>query len=113
MKRAAIFCSAPTARPFTIMAGAILVLALMDRGTGYFFSLGTIFSVMQLFATFGLVALGLGLSMLVREFDLSVAGIVGLAGCIAVMTGVSNPWLGVLLGVGAGVRERRHSRASS
>jgi ribose/xylose/arabinose/galactoside ABC-type transport system permease subunit len=41
--------------------------------------------------------------MLVREFDLSVAGIVGLAGCIAVMTGVSNPWLGVLFGVGAGV----------
>jgi ribose transport system permease protein len=56
-----------------------------------------------LFATFGLVALGLGLSMLVREFDLSVAGIVGLAGCIAVMTGVENPWLGVVLGVGAGL----------
>jgi ribose/xylose/arabinose/galactoside ABC-type transport system permease subunit len=103
MKRAAIFLLAPTVRPFTIMAGAILVLALMDRGTGYFFSLGTIFSVMQLFATIGLVALGLGLSILVREFDLSVAGIVGLAGCIAVMTGVSNPWLGVLLGVCAGV----------
>ena len=75
----------------------------MDRGPGYFFSVGTVFSVMQLFATVGLVALGLGLSMLVREFDLSVAGIVGLAGCIAVMTGVDNPWLGVLLGVGAGV----------
>ncbi len=28
---------------------------------------------MQLFATFGLVALGLGLSLLVREFDLSVS----------------------------------------
>ena len=62
----------------------------MDRGTGYFFSVGTIFSVMQLFATLGLVALGLGLSMLVREFDLSVAGMVGLAGCIAVMTGVDE-----------------------
>jgi len=90
-------------RPFTIMVCAIVVLALMDRGTGYFFSIGTVFSVMQLFATFGLVALGLGLSLLVREFDLSVAGIVGLAGCIAVMTGVSHPSLGVLLGVGAGV----------
>ena len=76
---------------------------MIDRGHGYFFSVGTIFSVMQLFATLGLVALGLGLSMLVREFDLSVAGIVGLAGCIAVMTGVENPWLGFLLGVGAGV----------
>ena len=94
---------APTIRPFTIMACAIVVLGLMDRGHGYFFSVGTIFSVMQLFATLGLVALGLGMSMLVREFDLSVAGIVGLAGCIAVMTGIENPWLGVLLGVGAGV----------
>jgi ribose/xylose/arabinose/galactoside ABC-type transport system permease subunit len=93
----------PSVRPFTIMVCAILVLALMDRGHGYFFSVGTVFSVMQLFATIGLVALGLGLSMLVREFDLSVAGIVGLAGCIAVMTGVENPWLGAVLGVSAGV----------
>ena len=93
----------PTARPFTVMAGSIVVLALIDRGTGFFFSVGTIFSVMQLFATFGLVALGLGLSILIREFDLSVAGIVGLAGCIAVMTGAENPWLGLLLGVGAGL----------
>ena len=89
------FLLSPTIRPFTIMACAIVVLGIMDRGHGYFFSVGTIFSVMQLFATFGLVALGLGLSMLVREFDLSVAGMVGLAGCIAVMTGVENPWLGV------------------
>jgi ribose/xylose/arabinose/galactoside ABC-type transport system permease subunit len=93
----------PSVRPFAIMVGSIVVLALMDRGTGYFFSVGTVFSVMQLFATFGLVALGLGLSVLVREFDLSVAGIVGLAGCIAVMTGVDNPWLGAMLGVGAGI----------
>jgi ribose/xylose/arabinose/galactoside ABC-type transport system permease subunit len=103
MTRVAKALLVPTARPFTIMVGAIIVLALIDRGTGYFFSMGTIFSVMQLFATFGLVALGLGLSMLIREFDLSVAGIVGLAGCIAVMTGVENPWLGLILGVGAGV----------
>jgi ribose/xylose/arabinose/galactoside ABC-type transport system permease subunit len=94
---------APTTRPIAIMVCAILVLSAMDRGTGYFFSIGTVFSVMQLFATLGLVALGLGLSMLVREFDLSVAGIVGLAGCIAVMTGVANPWTGLVLGVGAGI----------
>ena len=97
------FLFAPKMRPFAIMIGAIVILALMDRGTGYFLSLGTVFSVMQLFATLGLVALGLGLSMLVREFDLSVASMVGLAGCIAVMTGVANPWIGVVFGVGAGV----------
>src|SRR6185312_17017847 len=97
------FLFAPKLRPFAIMIGAIVVLALMDRGTGYFLSLGTVFSVMQLFATLGLVALGLGLSLLVREFDLSVASMVGLAGCIAVMTGVEHPLLGVALGIGSGV----------
>ena len=97
------FLITPTARPFTILAGAVVVLGLIDRGNGYFFSLGTLFSVMQLFASLGLVALGLGLSMLVREFDLSVAGIFSLAGCIAVTTGGANPWLGALLGVAAGV----------
>jgi ribose/xylose/arabinose/galactoside ABC-type transport system permease subunit len=94
MRRVFSLLFAPNTRPFAIMIGAIVVLALMDRGTGYFLSLGTVFSVMQLFATMGLVALGLGLSMLVREFDLSVAGMVGLAGCIAVLTGVANPWIG-------------------
>jgi ribose transport system permease protein len=94
---------APSMRPFTVMAGTVIVLGLIDHGTGYFFSLGTIFSVMQLFATLGLVALGLGLSMLIREFDLSVSGMVGLAGCIAVLTGAGNPWLGVALGVSGGL----------
>jgi ribose/xylose/arabinose/galactoside ABC-type transport system permease subunit len=90
-------------RPFTLLGGVIAVLALMDRGSGYFFSLATAFSVTQLFATLGLVALGLGLSMLVREFDLSVSGMLSLAGCIAVMTGARNPWIGLLLAVGGGV----------
>ena len=103
MKRFATLVLNPTVRPFTVMIGSIALLALIDRGTGFFFSVGTIFSVMQLFATFSLVALGLGLSILIREFDLSVAGIVGLAGCIAVMTGAANPWLGLVLGVGAGL----------
>ncbi len=94
---------APAARPFTIMAGAVVALGLIDHGSGYFFSLGTLFSVMQLFASLGLVALGLGLSMLVREFDLSVAGVFSLAGCIAVIIGGTNPWLGALLGVAAGL----------
>ncbi len=103
LQRVARSIFTPSVRPFAIMLGTIAVLGLLDHGTGYFFSIGTVFSVMQLFATLGLVALGLGLSMLVREFDLSVSGMVGLAGCIAVMTGGANPWLGAVLGVGAGL----------
>ena len=90
-------------RPFTILVFVAILLGLMDRGTGFYFSLATAFSVMQIFATFGLVALGVGLSLLIREFDISVAGMVSLAGAIAVMTGVANPWLGLALGLAAGV----------
>lgn len=90
-------------RPFTILVVVVIVLGVMDRGTGFFFSLPTAFSVMQLFATFGLVALGVGLSLLVREFDISVAGMVSLAGTIAVLTGISDPWLGLAAGLAAGL----------
>ena len=73
---------APSARPYTIVISTIIALGLIDHGTGYFFSVGTIFSVMQLFAKLGLVALGLGLSMLICEFDLSVSGMeIGRASC--------------------------------
>jgi ribose/xylose/arabinose/galactoside ABC-type transport system permease subunit len=92
----------PSVRPFTILFCAIAALAAADQGGGRFLSLATAFSVMQLFATLGPVALGLGLSMLIKEFDLSVAGMLSLAGCVAVLTGAANPWLGALLGVGVG-----------
>jgi len=93
----------PSVRPFTILLCAIFTLAVADRGGGRFLSLATAFSVMQLFATLGPVALGLGLSMLIREFDLSVAGMLSLAGCVAVLTGAGNPWLGAFFGVGVGI----------
>lgn len=91
------------ARPFSILAGVIVVLGLMDHGTGYLFGLGTAFSVMQLFATLALVALGVGLSLLVREFDISVAGMVSMAGAIAVLTGVTHPWLGLAVALATGI----------
>lgn len=103
MRHVATVLRDPQLRPFALLAAVIAVLAVMARGTGYFFSLGTAFSVMQLFATLGLVALGLGLSMLVREFDLSVTSMLSMSGAIAVLTGVQHPWLGVLCGVGAGL----------
>lgn len=90
-------------RPFTILASVVILLGLIDRGTGFFFTLATAFSVMQIFATFGLVALGVGLSLLIREFDISVAGTANLAGTIAVMTGVADPWLGLAAGLAAGI----------
>src|SRR5262249_37578910 len=87
----------PHPRPFAGRAPCVVVLAVVDGGQGRFLSAATAYSTLQIFATIGLVTLGLGLSMLIREFDLSVVGMYGMAGCIAVLTGVQHPWLGLWL----------------
>jgi ribose/xylose/arabinose/galactoside ABC-type transport system permease subunit len=83
------------ARPYLFLAATIAVLAIVDHGAGKFASHATAFSVMQLFAMLAPVTLGLALTMIIREFDISVAGMFGLAGCVAVLTGGANPWLGI------------------
>ena len=90
-------------RPFAVLSGAIVILGLVDRGSGNFLSVATAFSVLQLFSTLGLVSLALGLSLVVRGFDLSVAGMLSLAGCVAVLTGANHPWLGLAAGLALGL----------
>lgn len=86
-------------RPWLLLVAIALVLWVLDAGRGQFFNTSTAFSVLQQFATIGPVALGLGLSMIIREFDLSVGGMLSLSGCIAVITGAQHPALGVALAV--------------
>jgi ribose/xylose/arabinose/galactoside ABC-type transport system permease subunit len=97
----------PHVRPLLILAACILLLAAADGGRGRFLSVATPFSTLQIFANGGMVALGLGLAMMIREFDLSVVGIFAVAGCVAVMTGEVNPWLGIgyalSIGLAAGI----------
>jgi ribose/xylose/arabinose/galactoside ABC-type transport system permease subunit len=89
----------PQFRPYVFLVAVVLLLAVLDWGNGRFLSQATLFSTLQSFATLGPVALGLGLTMLIREFDLSVAGLFGLAGCIAVLSGTEHAWLGLLLAI--------------
>jgi ribose/xylose/arabinose/galactoside ABC-type transport system permease subunit len=93
----------PHARPFAVLAVCIIGLAAIDGRDGRFLTSATAFSTLQIFATISLVTLGLGLTMMMREFDLSVVGMYGMAGCIAVLTGADHPWLGVLFALGIGV----------
>src|SRR5262249_48914655 len=92
----------------TQRAVALLVLIVASffvfdaLGLGHF-GKDTAFSVLQYFATFGLVALGLGLTIMVREFDISIAGMFGLGGCIAVVVGRYDPLLGLVAAVAIGV----------
>jgi ribose/xylose/arabinose/galactoside ABC-type transport system permease subunit len=87
--------SSPSVRPFLLLAAIVLAFALVDFGHGRFLNRATAFSVLQQFATIGPVALGLGLTMIAREFDLSVGSMMSLAGCIAVMLGADHPLIGV------------------
>jgi len=90
-------------RPLGLLALCIVVLTLADWGQGRFLSGATAFSTFEIFATTGPVALGLGLTMMIREFDLSVIGMFNLAGCIAVITGGGSPWIGLGLALAAGL----------
>ena len=90
-------------RPYLLLVVIAAVLWLLDGGRGQFLTTATAYSVLQQFATIGPIALGLGLSMIIREFDLSVGGMISLAGCIAVLTGASHPELGVALAVLVGL----------
>jgi ribose/xylose/arabinose/galactoside ABC-type transport system permease subunit len=85
-------------RPFLILAiVAVLFVAANPRAIG-----DGAFSVLQNFATIGPVALGVGLAMLIREFDISVVGMFSLAGCVAVMAGNVHPALGLALALAIG-----------
>jgi ribose/xylose/arabinose/galactoside ABC-type transport system permease subunit len=90
-------------RPYLLLVFITLVLWALDRGQGRLLTTGTAYSVLQQFATIGPIALGLGLSMIIREFDLSVGGMLSLSGCVAVLTGADYPALGVALAVLCGL----------
>jgi ribose transport system permease protein len=94
--------SRPSIRPYLLLTIVVVLLAAVDAGQGRFLTIATAYSALQSFSTFGLVALGLGLIMLIGEFDLSVAGVFGLAGCIALLTSVDNAWIGILCAIGTG-----------
>ena len=91
------------ARPLLILAVVVAILIAAAAASGTALRANTLFSVMQYFATLGPVALGLGITMVAGEFDLSVGSTLGLAGCVAVLTGGSNPILGLVCGVAIGL----------
>lgn len=88
-------------RPFFLLIAVCVVFSILQGGG--FFSIHTIFSVFQHFATVGLVALALSLTMLMREFDLSVAGMMVLGGCVAVLCGNDMALVGLAAAVATGI----------
>ena len=93
----------PHAKPLAILIACLVLLTIVDHGQMRIWTKGTAFSALETFATSGLVALGLGLTIMIREFDLSVVGMFSLAGCIAVLTGTESPMTGIALAALAGI----------
>ncbi|ROO59068.1 monosaccharide ABC transporter membrane protein (CUT2 family) [Micromonospora sp. Llam0] len=60
------------------------------------------YNALQGFAQLGLLALAIGITMIVGEFDLSVVGTYALGGMVAVGAGVASPALGALAAVAVG-----------
>jgi ribose transport system permease protein len=89
--------------PFALLAVMILAFVIVpgfsDREVTDF----NVYNAFQYFAAAGLLALGLGITMIAGEFDLSTLGVYALSAMIAVKYGNSSPIGGVLLAVGAAV----------
>ncbi len=84
--------------------GLCIVIPLFFAcANSFFFTSGNLFALMQSFALVGLVALGLSLTMIVGEFDLSVAPMVAVGGLILAKMGESSALVGVLWALAFGL----------
>jgi ribose/xylose/arabinose/galactoside ABC-type transport system permease subunit len=89
--------------PFAILAVMIVALGLLPALTQYTVRTANVYDIFQNFASYGLVALALGITIIAGEFDLSVSSMYLLGGMVAVLTGASSPWLGILAALGTAV----------
>jgi ribose/xylose/arabinose/galactoside ABC-type transport system permease subunit len=92
----------PYIKPLFILIAVVALLVAADGGGRHVLTSSTLFSTLETFAASGLVALGLGLTMIAGEFDISVVGVYSLAGCVAVLAGGQNPYLGALAAMATG-----------
>ena len=90
-------------RPFVTVALFAIAFALLPSYGSGEVSDANVFNVFQAFSGIGLVALALGLTMVIGEYDLSVSSTYLLGGMLAVKTGGSSPLLGVAVAVAAGL----------
>ncbi len=89
--------------PFAILALMIVALALLPALTQYTVRTANVYDIFQNFASYGLVALALGITIIAGEFDLSVSSMYLMGGMVAVLTGAGSPLLGILAALGAAI----------
>jgi ribose/xylose/arabinose/galactoside ABC-type transport system permease subunit len=89
--------------PFAILALMIVAFGLVPAVTEYTVRTANVYDIFQNFASYGLVALALGITIIAGEFDLSVSSMYLLGGMVAVLTGAGSPLLGILAALGTAV----------
>ncbi len=90
--------------PLMILRWLLLIgmAVLFTAANGYFLAPGNLFSLGESFSLLGLVALGLALTMLAGEFDLSGGAMVAVSGLIMLKLGQDNALLGFLAALAFG-----------
>ena len=76
---------------------------IFGLSVNHYFSQANLYAIFQAFAFLGIIALGLSVTMVAGEFDLSVAAISTVAGLITVKFGGDSALLGILYAVIFGV----------
>jgi ribose transport system permease protein len=89
--------------PYAILALMVAALALVPVLTEYTVRTANVYDIFQNFASYGLVALALGITIIAGEFDLSVSSMYLLGGMVAVLTGDGSPTVGILVALGTAV----------
>jgi ribose/xylose/arabinose/galactoside ABC-type transport system permease subunit len=89
--------------PYLILAAMVVALALLPALSHYTVRTANVYDIFQNFASYGLVALALGITIVAGEFDLSISSMYLLGGMVAVLTGAGSPLLGILAALGTAV----------
>ena len=91
-----------TITPLLVFCLLLLVALSMPIWSGGGLTVFAVFNTFQNAATLGLLALAVGLTIIVGEFDLSSIAVFTLGGLLAVHFGEAEPLLGILMAIVAG-----------
>ena len=91
-----------TLTPILILAVIVLLALSLPLWSGKGLGVFAVFNTFQNAATLGLLALGVGLTIIIGEFDLSSIAVFALGGLLAVRFGETEPLLGIAVAVAAG-----------
>lgn len=91
--------------PYVLLAIMLVVFFVLPEVTGNLTSSFNLFNALQMWSSVGLLALGIGLTMIAGEFDLGALGTYAVAGMVAIKVGENGAVLGIAaaLAVGLGV----------